>query len=119
MFYNDRTCREDVDINITNQNTNTNYNENTNMNFNEIPENYNMTMPEDNMMMPIIEDIADSDVGVYVCRADIDDLPEICEKYEVRSVPTLILFNEGKPMARMTGYHTEEEIFSFLHTYGF
>ncbi|MBQ1389002.1 MAG: thioredoxin [Clostridia bacterium] len=71
------------------------------------------------MMMPIIEDIADSDVGVYVCRADIDDLPEICEKYEVRSVPTLILFNEGKPMARMTGYHTEEEIFSFLHTYGF
>lgn len=71
------------------------------------------------MMMPIIEDIADSDVDVYVCRADIDDLPEICEKYEVRSVPTLILFNEGKPMARMTGYHTEEEIFSFLHTYGF
>ena len=74
MFYNDRTCREDVDINITNQNTNTNYNENTNMNFNEIPENYNMSMPEDNMMIPIIEPGRERVVN----RTFIHNVPHIC-----------------------------------------
>lgn len=69
------------------------------------------------MMMPVIEDLADSDVGVYVCRADIDDVPELCERYEIMSVPTMILFNQGKPMARLTGFHREEEILNFIKAY--
>ncbi len=66
------------------------------------------------MLMPIIEDIADSDVGVCVGRVNIDDDPELTEKYSVMSVPTLILFKDGKPAGRLTGYHSEDEIMNFI-----
>lgn len=66
------------------------------------------------MLMPIIEDIADSDVGVCVGRVNIDDDPELTEQYEVLSVPTLIVFKNGKPAARLTGYHNEDEILRFI-----
>ena len=68
------------------------------------------------MLMPIIEDIADSDVGVCVGRVNIDDDPELTEKYGVMSVPTLILFKDGAPAGRLTGYHSEEEIMNFIHS---
>ena len=66
------------------------------------------------MLMPIIEDIADSDIGICVGRVNIDDEPELVEKYEIMSVPTLIVFKNGKAAARLTGYHSEDEIIRFI-----
>lgn len=65
------------------------------------------------MMMPIIEDIADEDM-FKVGRVNINDSPELVEKYEIMSVPTLMVFTDGKPAARISGYHTEDEIISFF-----
>lgn len=65
------------------------------------------------MMMPIIEDIADEDM-FKVGRVNINDSPELVEKYEIMSVPTLMVFKDGKPAARISGYHTEDEIISFF-----
>lgn len=68
------------------------------------------------MLMPIIEDIADSDIGINVGRVNIDDAPELTEKYGVMSVPTLIVFKDGKPAAKLTGYHNEDEIINFVRS---
>lgn len=68
------------------------------------------------MLMPIIEDIADSDIGINVGRVNIDDDPELTEKYGVMSVPTLIVFKNGKPAAKLTGYHSEDEIINFVRS---
>lgn len=70
------------------------------------------------MLMPIIEDIADADVGVAVGRVNIDDDPELTEKYGVMSVPTLMLFKNGEPIGRLTGYHSEDEIMKFIRSCG-
>lgn len=70
------------------------------------------------MLMPIIEDIADADVGVAVGRVNIDDDPELTEKYGVMSVPTLMLFKNGEPIGRLTGYHSEDEIMNFIRSCG-
>ncbi len=66
------------------------------------------------MMMPIIEDICDSDPGFSVGRVNIDDDLELARRYGVMTVPTLIVFRDGEPAARLTGYHGEDEILNFV-----
>ena len=68
------------------------------------------------MMMPIIEDIADSDPEFDVGRVNVDDARDIAERYEVLTVPTLMVFKNGKPAARIAGYHSEEDIFNFVRS---
>ena len=68
------------------------------------------------IMMPIIEDICDSDPGFSVGRVNIDDDPELAQKYGVMTVPTMIVFKNGEPAARLTGYHNEEDILNFVRS---
>ncbi len=68
------------------------------------------------MMMPIIEDIADSDPGFDVGRVNIDDDLELAQQYGVMSVPTLIVFKGGKAAAKLTGYHSEDDILNFVRS---
>ena len=73
MFYNDESCRDDVDINITNQNTNFNENMNMNTNINEL-QNYNMPLQQSNVMAPIIEPGRERVIN----RTFVHDVPHIC-----------------------------------------
>ncbi len=66
------------------------------------------------MMMPIIEDIADYYTDINIARANISDVPEMVEKFGIRSVPTLIVFKKGEIAGRTTGYHSEDEIINFF-----
>ena len=49
------------------------------------------------MMSPVVEQIAD-DMGssARVCKINIDEQPELAGKYNVMSIPTFILFKDGK-----------------------
>ena len=47
---------------------------------------------------------------------DLDDYPEVAKKYNVRSVPILILEdNEGKELKRLSGLPTVKELQAFLN----
>ena len=63
------------------------------------------------MIAPIIEEIAkDFEGSVKVCKLDVDEAPAIAGKYSVMSIPTLLLFKDGKPIASSVGYTTKEKI---------
>ena len=50
-------------------------------------------------MAPQLEAFADANTGrVKVCKLDVDDNPKTAERYEIRSVPTLIFFKGGEPV---------------------
>lgn len=53
---------------------------------------------------PILQDVAKS-IGdrVRIIKVDIDKNPAIANKYVVKSVPTLMLFNQGKQVWRQSG----------------
>jgi len=54
---------------------------------------------------PVIEELAAVwGERVLVLKLDVDEQPEIAMRYQVMGVPTLILFKDGKPVARMTGF---------------
>lgn len=55
------------------------------------------------MMMPIISELAEEADGFTVAKIDIDKAPEVAAKHNVMSVPTFIVFKDGKEAARMMG----------------
>src|SRR5260370_40628559 len=56
------------------------------------------------MIAPILEEIASEQVGkVRVAKLNVDDNPDAARRYEVMSIPTLIVFRDGQPVKRMIG----------------
>ena len=53
---------------------------------------------------PVIEQIADENEGkLKVGKLDVDNNSDVAMRYGVMSIPTLILFKDGKPVKRMVG----------------
>ena len=74
MFFNDDTCREDIDININNENMNTNMNDNMNMNTMNMGGTFNDPSVQSNMMAPIVEPGRERVVN----RTFVHEVPHIC-----------------------------------------
>ncbi len=55
-------------------------------------------------MKPILEDLK-SKLGnsASVLKIDVDKNPHAANKYQIKSIPTLILFKKGKPVWRQSG----------------
>lgn len=53
---------------------------------------------------------------VEVVRVDVDAFHSLAEKYDIMAIPTLLFFKDGKPVKRIIGYASEEEIRKFLAT---
>lgn len=67
------------------------------------------------MISPIVEQIAE-EYGdrVRVVKVDADPNPGVLQNYNVMSIPTLILFKNGQPVERITGYKPKDKILSKL-----
>ncbi len=55
------------------------------------------------MMKPIIEEFAEKHEEIKVLEVNIDDEDELAEKYNVETIPCLVLLKEGKEIAREVG----------------
>lgn len=67
------------------------------------------------MMSPILKEVKDS-VGesVSIIKIDVDKNPELAAKYQVRGVPTLLLFKQGKQVWRQSGLVQKNDLLSVL-----
>ena len=53
---------------------------------------------------PVLEQIADERQGeLTVAKVNIDEQPALAQRYGVMSIPTIILFKDGKPAAAAVG----------------
>ncbi len=66
------------------------------------------------MVSPIIEEIAKEHDEITVCKVNVDEEPELAEKFEVRFIPMLVAIKGGKIVNSTTGYHEKEEILALL-----
>ncbi|MGC8464980.1 MAG: thioredoxin [Acidimicrobiales bacterium] len=56
------------------------------------------------MIAPILEEIAQADEHkISIAKLNVDESLEIARRYEVMSIPTLILFKNGEPVQRIVG----------------
>lgn len=60
---------------------------------------------------PIVMQLAQQWQGrVKVMRLDVDESPQVAFNYQVMGVPTLMLFKNGQPVERVTGYQPKERL---------
>jgi thioredoxin 1 len=70
------------------------------------------------MIAPILEEIASEQEGVLrVAKLNVDDAPDVARRFEVMSIPTLILFKDGEPQHRIVGAKGKNQLLQELHPY--
>lgn len=70
------------------------------------------------MMLPILNDLAESLPENYsVAKLDVDNNHAVAQKYNVRSIPTLILFQNGKEVNRFVGVKTKDFLLKEIKKY--
>jgi thioredoxin 1 len=56
------------------------------------------------MMAPMLADLSDEFAGrIAVAKVNIEDSPVTADRYAISSVPTMIIFSDGKPVKTMAG----------------
>jgi len=71
------------------------------------------------MISPVLEEIAEEQAGkIQIVKLNIDDNLDVTRRFDVMSIPTLILFKDGEPQMRVIGAKPKgallEEISAFL-----
>lgn len=68
------------------------------------------------MQAPILENVKQRlGDSVNVVKVDVDRNSEAAAMYRVQSIPTLMLFKEGKQLWRGTGLHQADDIIATIH----
>jgi thioredoxin 1 len=63
------------------------------------------------MVAPVVEQINEDYAGdIKVGKLDVDSSPVISAQLGVMSIPTLILFRDGKPVQRMVGFQPKPSL---------
>ena len=70
------------------------------------------------MIAPILEEIADEQENIKIAKVNVDDSPDLARRYEIMSIPALIVFENGEPAKKLIGAKPKgallEEIGEFL-----
>lgn len=64
------------------------------------------------MMAPILNDLSnDLPEGKYVAKVNVEMYQSMAHRFNVRNIPTLILFKDGKELNRFVGVKTKDFLF--------
>ena len=70
------------------------------------------------MIAPILEEIAAEEDNIKIAKVNVDDSPDLARRYEIMSIPALIVFENGEPAKKLIGAKPKgallEEIGEFL-----
>ena len=64
------------------------------------------------MQLPIIEEFSNEMEGKATIRkVNVDEELELAQSFGIQSIPTLILFKDGKPVKKLVGLHSKESLY--------
>ncbi len=68
---------------------------------------------------PILEELSEElqENKITIAKVNIDENPETPSKYGIMSIPTLLLFKEGKLVSTQVGLQQKNELKTWLETY--
>lgn len=67
------------------------------------------------MMSPIIDSIAVETNNAKVGKINVDEAQDLAVMYNVMSIPTIIIFKDGKPYKKFVGVTSKENILNELN----
>lgn len=63
------------------------------------------------MLSPVLEELKD----IKILKVDVDEAPNLCKEYAIMSVPTLMIFKNGKMISKKMGYMPLEQIEAWIN----
>ena len=70
------------------------------------------------LIAPILEEIAAEQAGsIRIAKVNVDEAPDLARRFEVMSIPTLILFEGGVPAKRVVGAKGKPQLLEELADY--
>jgi len=68
------------------------------------------------MIAPIIEEIASESDKYKICKVDVDENPALAQKFNISSIPTLIVLKDGTFVTQAVGFRSKSEILELLNS---
>lgn len=65
------------------------------------------------MLSPVLEEIS-NETDIKICKVNVDENQALAIEYKVMSIPTLIVFKEGKKELVSVGLKSKEEILEMI-----
>ena len=63
------------------------------------------------MVAPVVEELASEyDGRVSFAKLNVDQNPRTASRYGIMSIPTLLIFKEGKPISNIVGFRPKAEL---------
>lgn len=66
------------------------------------------------MLLPTIEALAEEVTDAKICKVNVDEEPELAEKYGVMTIPTLLVIKNGQVADKSIGVIAKEEILKLI-----
>lgn len=66
------------------------------------------------MVAPFVEEIADENPQILVCKINVDNEPELAQQFAVSTIPTLIVIKDGKITNQLSGAVPKQRILALL-----
>ena len=66
------------------------------------------------MVGPIIDEIAQDNEDIKVCKINVDEQPELAAQFQVMSIPTLLVFKNGQITNKALGAMPKRQILDLI-----
>jgi len=67
---------------------------------------------------PILDEIASENAGkLTIAKLNVDENPDLALRFDVMSIPTLILFKDGQPQKRLVGAKGKRQLLAELEEF--
>ena len=66
------------------------------------------------MLSPVVDEVADERTDVKVGKVNVDEQPELAGQFGVMSIPTLLVFEQGKLVRQAVGARPKASVLDLL-----
>lgn len=62
------------------------------------------------MLSPLVEELANEEKDIRFIKVNVDDNPDIAQRYGIMSIPTLLVFKNGELVNQSVGFQPKEAL---------
>lgn len=66
------------------------------------------------MVLPLVDQIAEENPQYLVCKINVDEEPELAQKFGVMTIPTLVVIKNGEVVNQSSGAKPKNQILAML-----
>jgi len=67
------------------------------------------------MLSPLVDEIAAEHEEIKVCKVNVDEQPELAQKFRAASIPMLVVMHHGRVVQTSVGFQPKDSVLALIH----